>query len=69
MIRLISENLTKFIYNNIQMENDMTDIYKYGIEITISSALNIILIIFASIIISDITFTYGTSTQECNYTC
>ena len=56
MIHLISENLTKFIYNNIQIENDMRDVYKYGIEVTISSTLNIILIILASTIILDITF-------------
>lgn len=56
MIHLISDNLTKFICKNIKIEEDMTDVHRYGIEITISSALNIILIILTSLILSDIAF-------------
>lgn len=54
MIRLISDNLTKFIGNSIEIEDEMMDVYKYGIEITISSILNVILVIISSIILSDI---------------
>ncbi len=54
MVHLLSDNLTKFICKNIKIEDDMIEVYRYGIEITISSALNIILIILTSLILSDI---------------
>ncbi len=54
MIHLIANTLTKYISSNIEIDDDMMDVYKYGIEITISSMLNVILIIISSIILSDI---------------
>lgn len=56
MIRLLSDSLTSFLCKNIKIENDMVEVYRYGIEITISSALNIILIILTSFILSDVGF-------------
>lgn len=54
MIHLISDSLTRFMCKIIKIEDDMKDVHRYGIEITISSLLNIVLIILASLILSDV---------------
>ncbi len=54
MIHLISDSLTRFMCKIMKIEDDMKDVHRYGIEITISSLLNIVLIILASFILSDI---------------
>lgn len=54
MIEKIAEKITRFIYRNTSSDSEMFDVYKYGVEITISSFFNIILILLCSFIISDI---------------
>lgn len=54
MITLISTKLYGFISRNYFIAEDMTEIYQYGIEITLSSILNIILIICTSLLLGDI---------------
>lgn len=54
MINRIADRLTNFICNNTKIEPDMVDVYKYGVEITLSSILNIFWVIFFSLILSDV---------------
>lgn len=54
MINRFADRLTNFIRNNTKIEPDMVDVYKYGVEITLSSILNIFWVIFFSFILSDI---------------
>lgn len=54
MIIRLSQVILEFIYKNLELSIEMKDIYQYGIEITLSSALNIILVISFSIIIQDV---------------
>ena len=54
MIQLLSEKILSFIMNNTNIPIDETDVYKYGIEITISSVLNIILIIILSLLFGNL---------------
>lgn len=54
MINRLSNVLLNFIVRNTNIESDMYDVYKYGIEITLSSILNISLILVVSIILGDI---------------
>lgn len=53
MIEAISHKILNFIIMHSDIDEDMSDIYKYGIEITISSILNFALIFIASAIIGD----------------
>lgn len=53
MIEAISHKILNFIMAYSDIDKDMSDIYKYGIEITISSILNFALIFIASAIIGD----------------
>lgn len=39
MIQLLSKKILAFITRNTKIPIDETDVYKYGIEITISSVL------------------------------
>ncbi len=55
MIKYISKNIIlNFIYKNCNLPTDMKEVYQYGIEITISSILNISLIIIISLLLGDI---------------
>ena len=54
MINWLSSLILDFIYGNSDLSSEIKDIYKYGIEITLSSVLNIVLVFGASIIIGDI---------------
>lgn len=54
MIIRLSQIILKFIYKHLELSIEMKDIYQYGIEITLSSALNLILVIGFSILIQDI---------------
>lgn len=54
MIKRIALKITNFIFKNTKLDSDLFEVYKYGVEITISSLLNIILIIAASIVVSDV---------------
>ncbi len=54
MIERIALKITNFIFKNAKLDSELYEVYKYGIEITISSLLNIVLIIAASIAVSDV---------------
>ncbi|MBE6845650.1 MAG: hypothetical protein E7508_08090 [Ruminococcus sp.] len=54
MIERLAEKITRFIYRNTTNDSEMFEVYKYGVEITISSFLNISLILLCSLVISDI---------------
>ena len=50
----ISQTIVNFISQNIAVEDgEMLDVYKYGIEITLSSLLNLAMIIVCSLLLSD----------------
>lgn len=53
MIKYISNKILNFIYKNCNLSDDMKEAYQYGIETTISSIMNIILIIFISMLFKD----------------
>lgn len=53
MIQLLSKKILAFITRNTKIPIDETDVYKYGIEITISSVLNIVLIIILSLLLGN----------------
>lgn len=54
MIKTISAKILTFILKNSDIDEKISEIYQYGIEITLSSILNITLIILCSLIIGDI---------------
>lgn len=54
VIKRLANMLTNFICSHISMPPEMVDVYRYGFEITISSILNIILVLCCGIIIGDI---------------
>lgn len=53
MIERIALKITNFIYGNAELDSELFEVYKYGAEITLSTLLNSILIIVASIVLSD----------------
>lgn len=53
-MELFSGRILSFLVENTSLPEDETDVYKYGIEITISSLFNIILIIMLSLIFGSI---------------
>lgn len=53
MIQLLTKKILAFITKNTKIPIDETDVYKYGIEITISSVLNIVLIIILSLLLGN----------------
>lgn len=54
MIKQIAVKITDFMFKNIRLNSELFEVYKYGVEITLSTLLNIILILTASIVVSDI---------------
>lgn len=54
MLQRLALKLTSFIFKNAKLDSELFEVYKYGVEITISSLLNIVLIITAGIVISDV---------------
>lgn len=54
MIERIALKITNFIFKNTELDLELFEVYKYGIEITISSLLNIFWIITAGIVQSDV---------------
>lgn len=54
MIVRLSQVILNFIYKHSELPCEMNDIYQYGIEITLSSALNIMLVIGCSVLIRDV---------------
>lgn len=56
MIKFISDKLFSYMRNNTDIPDDMVDVYRYGIEITISSILNILLIVSASLLMGHLMY-------------
>lgn len=54
MICQISEKILKFTSKHIEISSEMKDVYQYGIEITLSSMLNMTLVLLCSLILSNI---------------
>ncbi|MBP3855212.1 MAG: accessory gene regulator B family protein [Ruminiclostridium sp.] len=53
MISRLASTILNYIITHIDISSELKDIYQYGIEITISSSLNIILVLAMSLIIQD----------------
>ncbi len=51
---LVSSQILSFLLHNLDISPEMKEAYQYGIEITISSILNIVLILICSLIAGDI---------------
>ncbi len=50
----ISQSITDFICRNLNIyDENMAEIYKYGIEITLSSLINLLIIIICSLLMGD----------------
>ena len=54
MIKKVSVRIMNLISCSIELNPEMSEVYQYGIEITISSILNVLLIILFGLIIRDI---------------
>lgn len=54
MIVEISRAIVRFISSNTDIDNNMVEVYQYGVEITISSILNIVLILLCGLITGDL---------------
>lgn len=54
MINKVSTHILKFISRHTEIPMEMVDVYRYGIEITFSSIINIVLIITCSLIVKNI---------------
>lgn len=50
----ISLKILAFICRNMQVDEEMKEIYKYGIEISVSSLINLMLIIFGGLLLGDL---------------
>lgn len=53
-IEKISQSVVAFICRNMQVDDEMTEVYKYGIEIIVSSLINFLLILISSLILGDL---------------
>lgn len=51
MIAQLAQRIYSYMSRHIKIDAELADVYKYGIEITISSALNIILVMAVSFIL------------------
>ncbi len=54
MVCWLSAKILSFISKSMQIESDMKSVYQYGFEITISSILNITLVLICSLAVRDI---------------
>lgn len=54
MICQISEKILKFTSEHLDISPEMKDVYQYGIEITISSMLNVTLVLLCSLVLGNI---------------
>ncbi len=54
MIKKAAERITKFICSGTKITADMQDVYQYGVELTLSTILNVFWIVLASVVLSDI---------------
>lgn len=53
MIEKISTKLLDFVGSNMTIDSELAEIYKYGIEISISTALNILLTMIIAFALGD----------------
>lgn len=53
MIERIALKITNFIFKNTELDSELLEVYRYGVEITISTLLNVFWIISASAVVSD----------------
>ena len=53
-IEKISQSVVAFICRNMQVDDKMAEVYKYGVEITVSSLINFLLILISSMILDDL---------------
>lgn len=53
MIKIIANWILNFVCKNCDISTDLREVYQYGIEITISSIFNILLIIATSLLFRD----------------
>lgn len=51
MIKQISRYIYNFMSRHIKVESELRDIYIYGIEITVSTALNVCLVMLAAVLL------------------
>lgn len=51
MIEKIAQKIYAYMSRHIKVDAELEDVYKYGIEITISSALNISLVMIISVLL------------------
>lgn len=51
MIEKAAQRIYVYMSKHIEVDEELADVYKYGIEITISSALNILLVMVISVIL------------------
>ena len=51
MIEKAAQRIYLYMSRHIEVDEELADVYKYGIEITISSALNILLVMAISVIL------------------
>lgn len=54
MVCWLSSHVFNFLLHNLDIPSEMKEAYQYGIEITISSILNIVLILVCSFVVGDI---------------
>lgn len=54
MVRWISSKILSFISKFIEISPEMKDVYQYGIEITISSIFNIVLVLLCSLALGNV---------------
>ena len=54
MIKIIANWILNLVYKNCDIPNDLREAYQYGIEITISSIFNILLILLTSLLFRDV---------------
>ena len=54
MIKRIALKITNFIFKNTELDSELFEVYKYGVEITLSTLLNIFWIIAASMVLTDV---------------
>lgn len=50
----LSQSVVSFICRNMQVDDEMAEVYKYGVEITVSSLINFLLILISSLILDDL---------------
>lgn len=53
MIESVSLRIYDFVAKYVDIDEEMSDVYRYGIEITVSSFLNIVLVMILSLLLGD----------------